>query len=102
MNKITTKDTVFTLAEAAKFLRIKKGVLQELAKEGKVPARRIGDEWRFSHQALEEWLRGEADSRSIFLAQVGAFKDDETLMPMLEEIYRARGRPLVEERDNKR
>jgi excisionase family DNA binding protein len=99
MNKITTNHAVLILAEAARFLRVKKAALQELAEEGRVPARKIGDEWRFFRGALETWLSGKSTSAMAFLEQAGAFKDDETLMPMLEEIYKARGRPMVEEVD---
>jgi excisionase family DNA binding protein len=99
MSRITAKSEVLTPVEAARFLRVKKSKLLELAQKGRVPARKIDDEWRFLRSALKDWLRGTPDSRSIFLSQVGAFKDDETLMPMLEEIYKARGRPMVEDQD---
>src|SRR5437879_2451985 len=96
MSQITTKPIVLTLPEAAKFLRVKKSELQKLADQGRIPARKIGAEWRFLRGALETWLTGASSSRQAFLDQAGAFKDDETLMPMLEEIYKARGRPMVE------
>jgi excisionase family DNA binding protein len=101
MNQITSNHVVLTLAEAARFLRVKKAVLQKLVEQGRVPARKIGDEWRFFRGALETWLSGKSDSRLAFLEQAGAFKDDTTLMPMLEEIYKARGRPMVEDGDLK-
>ncbi len=100
MNQIVTKNVVLTLAEAARFLRVSKSKLLNLAKERRVPAREIDGEWRFLRQALEEWLRGKPSGREIMLSQVGVFKDDETLMPMLEEIYRARGRPMVEDQED--
>ena len=96
MNKSITKRDVLTPDEAARFLRIKKVKLLELAQRGGVPARQIDEEWRFLRTALEDWLRGKPNSQQVFLSQVGAFKDDETLMPMLEEIYKARGRPMVD------
>ena len=97
MNKTLTKRDVLTPDEAARFLRIKKTKLLKLAQGGDVPARKIDDEWRFLRAALEDWLRGTPSSRQILLSQAGAFKDDETLMPMLEEIYKARGRPMVDD-----
>ena len=96
-----TKREVMTLIEAARFLRVKKAVLQKLSDQGRVPARKVGDEWRFSRGALEAWLSGHSSPRQAMLEQVGAFKDDPTLMPMLEEIYKARGRPMVEDEDTK-
>ena len=101
MSQITTKPIVLTLAEAAKFLRVKKSTLQKIADQGRIPARKIGEEWRFLRGALENWLTGHSSPRQALLDQIGAFKDDETLMPMLEEIYKARGRPMVEDGDAK-
>ncbi|MBI2803970.1 MAG: helix-turn-helix domain-containing protein [Planctomycetes bacterium] len=102
MSHRITKREVLTPAEASAFLRITKTKLLKLAEQGHIPARKFDDEWRFLRSALEEWLRGKPDSRAIFLSQLGAFKDDETLMPMLDEIYKARGRPLVDEQDGRR
>src|SRR5438105_4179629 len=101
MNKIVTRYEVLTAAEAARFLRLTKSRLLQLAEKRQVPARKIDGDWRFLRSALEDWLRGKPSSREIFLAQAGAFKDDETLMPMLEAIYKARGRPMVADADPK-
>jgi excisionase family DNA binding protein len=47
---------VLTLSEAAAYLRIGEEALRKLATEQAVPARQIGDEWRFSKAALQAWL----------------------------------------------
>lgn len=92
MKRFVPKHPVLTLDEAAKFLRIKKNMLLKLAEGGQVPSRKVGDVWRFLHSALEDWLHGKPTSKEIFLSQAGAFKDDETLMPMVKEIYKARAK----------
>ncbi len=48
-----------TLADAAQFLRVDAALLIDLAATGKVPARQIGGEWRFSRTALTVWLVGD-------------------------------------------
>lgn len=48
---------VMTSEEAASFLRIHPKTLQKLARKGQVPAFRLGDQWRFSQDALEEFIR---------------------------------------------
>ncbi len=48
-----------TLEEAAGFLRIEPGELESLALRDRVPARRIGAQWRFSRSALTAWLAGD-------------------------------------------
>jgi excisionase family DNA binding protein len=51
-------DEIMNLKEASEFLKIHEGTVRELAKEGKIPARKIGREWRFSKTALIEWMKG--------------------------------------------
>ena len=50
---------VLDLDEAATILRVEPEVVRALAESQRIPARRVGDEWRFWHAALLEWLKGE-------------------------------------------
>jgi excisionase family DNA binding protein len=50
---------VMDLDEAAALLRVKPEVVQALAESHRIPARRVGDAWRFWHAALLEWLKGD-------------------------------------------
>jgi excisionase family DNA binding protein len=50
---------VLDLQETAEMLRVDPGVVRQLAESHRIPARRIGDDWRFSHSALLDWLKGE-------------------------------------------
>ena len=50
---------VLDLRETAEMLRVAPGVVRELAESHRIPARRIGDDWRFSRSALLDWLKGE-------------------------------------------
>ncbi len=59
-----TKDQVLTLAEAAKLVRVGRKTLGEMAREGRVPARKVGREWRFLRSALEEWLADRYESKA--------------------------------------
>ncbi|MGO9959422.1 MAG: helix-turn-helix domain-containing protein [Solirubrobacteraceae bacterium] len=43
---------VLTVREAARLLRISEEHVRELAREGKIPAGKIGQAWRFSRRAL--------------------------------------------------
>jgi excisionase family DNA binding protein len=49
---------VLTPAQAAQLLQVDEDAVLALAEEGRVPGRRIGDEWRFARAALVEWLSG--------------------------------------------
>ncbi len=47
---------VLTADEAAAFVRVSEKTLRQLAKQGRVPAQKVGREWRFLRRALETWL----------------------------------------------
>ena len=49
---------VLTPEQAAELLQVAEAEVVELAEEGKLPGRRIGDRWRFSRPALIAWLAG--------------------------------------------
>ena len=51
-------DAVLDLAEAAELLRVLENDVQALAESGEIPGRRISSAWRFSRQALLDWLGG--------------------------------------------
>jgi excisionase family DNA binding protein len=46
-----------TLGEAAKYLKVGKSTLYDLARKGNVPAYKIGREWRFDTEELDTWLK---------------------------------------------
>lgn len=48
---------ILTLEEAAELLRLDTSVLLMAAESGQVPGRQIGEEWRFSREALLDWLK---------------------------------------------
>jgi excisionase family DNA binding protein len=60
MSSTSEKPTeeVLTLPEAAAYLRVPEEVLDQLAARQIVPARKLGEEWRFSRIALIKWLGG--------------------------------------------
>jgi excisionase family DNA binding protein len=88
---------VLTLAEASRYLRLRKTVVEKHAKQGLIPARLVDGEWRFLRAALDDWLRNAVqDTRSELMKQAGAFADDETLPKIRDAIYAARGRPEKE------
>jgi excisionase family DNA binding protein len=57
-------ERVLNTEEAAALLQIHPKTLQRMARQGAVPAFRIGDLWRFRASALDEWLRFGLSSKS--------------------------------------
>lgn len=47
---------VMTLREAADFVRVSEKTLRDMARAGRLPARKVGREWRFLKSAIEDWL----------------------------------------------
>jgi excisionase family DNA binding protein len=54
--RATEPPAVLDAEQAAELLSVPAADLIELAERGEVPARRIGAAWRFSRQALLDWL----------------------------------------------
>ncbi len=90
-----TLPSVLTLEEVSEYLRLPIETLQRQAQLGKLPGRKIENEWRFLKVAIDDWLR--QNSRSTLLQQAGAFADDASLTELRESIYQARGRSEVDE-----
>jgi excisionase family DNA binding protein len=47
---------VLTVADAAELLQVEEQVVERLAGDGELPGRRIGEQWRFTRQAILDWL----------------------------------------------
>ena len=45
--------------DLAKYLEIEKNMVEEWAKQGRIPSQKIGDSWRFEKSAIDEWLSKE-------------------------------------------
>ena len=54
---------ILTIGEAAGFLRISKKSVYKLAKEGRVPCKKILNKWRFEKESLKAWV-GDGESRN--------------------------------------
>src|SRR5439155_16386360 len=90
---------VLTLAEAAAYLRLPEAEVVGLVHSQDLPGRFAGREWRFLKSAIQEWLSKPPPkySKEAQMSVAGAFRDDPDLIPMVEEIYRQRGRPITED-----
>lgn len=83
--------SVLMIEEAAAYLRTTVDTLRSEAERGEIPARKLGNSWRFSRQALDHWLQPH-NSRQALLAQAGIFAEDSSLEAMIAAIYQQRGR----------
>ena len=51
------KARILTVSELSEFLKIHKSTVYRLLREEGLPGIRIGSDWRFSVDAIEQWLR---------------------------------------------
>jgi excisionase family DNA binding protein len=49
---------VMNTEETAEFLGLKPFTIREYAKQGVIPAKKLGKQWRFVKADLLDWLRG--------------------------------------------
>lgn len=54
-----TQEELLTVQEAATFLRLHYRTVQRMLKEGRLPGRKIGKEWRIHREELVKFARGE-------------------------------------------
>jgi excisionase family DNA binding protein len=47
---------VLTVRELAGYLRVHQATVYRLLREQKLPAFRVGADWRFSREAIERWM----------------------------------------------
>jgi excisionase family DNA binding protein len=53
---------VLTVEQAAELLQVDADTVCTLAREGTLPGRKVGREWRFARAALLRWLGGDTDA----------------------------------------
>jgi excisionase family DNA binding protein len=95
------KSDVLTLSEAAAYLRVGEADVIDAVNAHGLPGRQIGGAWRFLKSSVQDWLKKPARNigNEAFLGLAGAWKDDPYIDEMLEEIYKQRGRPMVEDKE---
>ena len=50
------RPTVMTLEEVSRYLRINKSTVYRMAREGALPAWKLGNVWRFKKDSIERWI----------------------------------------------
>ncbi len=53
--------TIMTVHDIAMYLRLSEAKVYKLAKEGQLPALRVGKSWRFRRDLVDEWIRRETE-----------------------------------------
>jgi excisionase family DNA binding protein len=56
-------DEIMTLEEVAKYLKMQPQTIYTWAQTGKIPAAKIGKEWRFRRDIIDEWFKRHIDEK---------------------------------------
>jgi excisionase family DNA binding protein len=56
---------ILTLEELAEYLKLPLATIQHQADQGKLPGRKIDENWRFLQAAIDDWLRGDEGPQSM-------------------------------------
>lgn len=54
-------DTILTLAEVSKYLKLSEKTLQKMIKNNEIPCTKIANQWRFSRTMVDDWLRSKME-----------------------------------------
>ena len=55
-NGARSKESIMPLREVAQYLGLHVMTVYKLTREGRVPAAKIGGQWRFKRDVLDQWL----------------------------------------------
>jgi len=99
---------LMTLEEVAAYLRVTKKTIYRLLKQGRIPANKVGHQWRFDKVAIDEWLQHESggtDTNILVIDDEGTIRSlfKETLEELGHKVTTAKtssqGLELVKQRD---
>jgi excisionase family DNA binding protein len=63
-------DEIMTLEEVAGYLKLKPQTIYTWAQEKKIPAAKLGKEWRFKKSIIDEWFLQHIDEKFEKVVQV--------------------------------
>ena len=58
-----SEDKILTLEEVAEYLRLKPQTIYTWAQEKKIPAVKLGKEWRFRKSIIDNWFNQHFDEK---------------------------------------
>lgn len=84
-------EQVLTLEEAAQYLKVAKPTLYRLLEDGKIPAFKVGNQWRFTKELIDKWLWDQLPKKKNVLVV-----DDEKLIAMdIKKIVTLEGHDVI-------
>ena len=57
------EEKIMQAKEVAEYLHLHLFTVHKFAREGRIPAFKLGNDWRFKKSSLEEWIKKEEKNR---------------------------------------
>jgi len=54
---------LMTIKEVADYLRLSKVTVYKMTRQGKIPASKIGKQWRYSKSEIDSWVKQKSNSK---------------------------------------
>ena len=83
---------LMTLAEAASYLRVTKKTIYRLLSQGKIPATKVGHQWRFQKAAIDEWLHRNSATTT---ASILVVDDQDAIRLLFKETLEGLGHRVI-------
>jgi len=85
-------DSLMTVKDAAQYLKLNYMTVYKLAQKGKIPASKVGGNWRFKKEILDEWLA----SQCVGVERVVLVVDDDArIRDLLKYVILKRGYKVI-------
>ncbi len=79
---------LMTLEELANYLRVTKKTIYRLLERGRIPAKKVGHQWRFDQASIDIWLR-ESSKKGVISILV--IDDDEEICSLFRDALEGSG-----------
>jgi two-component system, response regulator, stage 0 sporulation protein F len=91
-SRSVSMSNLMTTKEAAEYLKLNYMTVYKLAQRGRIPASKIGGNWRFRKDLLDDWLAKQA---KVVEGNVLVVDDDPGILEMLSEVISRKGFRVV-------
>ena len=54
---------LMTIDEVAAYLKVSKETIYKMAQQQKIPASKVGNQWRFQQEAIDKWLASQFETK---------------------------------------
>jgi len=83
---------LMTVDEVADYLRVTEKTIYRLLKQGKIPAAKVGNQWRFDTTLVDEWLQQNSVRAK---ANILVIDDEETIRLLFKETLAELGHRVI-------